>query len=77
MKYEADPVFWIMPDLSFCTRSLKKEKSEGRKDKKKPGDDLLSHGRSRSTIGEEAFHGRVRDGNVWEPPLYGHQENCQ
>ena len=28
-----------------------------------------------STIGEEAFHGRVRDGNVWEPLLYGHRTN--
>ena len=40
-----------------------RKKAEGEK-KKKPGDDLLSHGQSRSTIGEEAFHGRVRDGNV-------------
>ena len=32
--------------------------------KKKPGNDLLSHGLSRSTIGDEAFHCRVRDGNV-------------
>ena len=30
---------------------------------------------SRSTIGEEAFHFRVRDGNEWEPPLSGHQED--
>ena len=32
-------------------------------------------GVSRSTIGEEAFHFRVRDGNEWEPPLSGHQED--
>ena len=28
----------------------------------KPGDDLLSRGLRRSTIGAGAFHGRVRDG---------------
>ncbi len=29
---------------------------------RRPGDDLLSHASSRSTIGAEGFHGRVRDG---------------
>ena len=28
----------------------------------RPGSDLLSHALRRSTIGAEAFHGRVRDG---------------
>src|SRR5690606_14944946 len=30
-----------------------------------PGDDLLSHGLSHTTIGAAAFHFRVRDGNGW------------
>ena len=34
----------------------------------RPGGDLLSHVLRRSTIGAEAFHGRVRDGiGCWEP----------
>ena len=30
-----------------------------------PGDDLLSHGLSHTTIGAAAFHFRVRDGIGW------------
>lgn len=40
---------------------------------RRPGDDLLSHGLSQSTISAEGFHGRVRDGNVWCTPRYNHQ----
>ncbi|GAE55414.1 hypothetical protein XPR_2049, partial [Xanthomonas arboricola pv. pruni MAFF 301420] len=32
---------------------------------KAPGDDLLSHGLSHTTIGAAAFHFRVRDGIGW------------
>ena len=32
---------------------------------KAPGDDLLLHGLSHTTIGAAAFHFRVRDGNGW------------
>ena len=32
---------------------------------KNPGDDLLSHGLGRTTIGAAAFHFRVRDGIGW------------
>ena len=31
----------------------------------KPGDDLLFHRLSDSTIGADGFHGRVRDGIGW------------
>ena len=31
-----------------------------------PGDDLLLHGLSHTTIGAGAFHFRVRDGNGWD-----------
>ena len=33
---------------------------------KGPGDDLLSHGLSHTTIGAGAFHFRVRDGIGWD-----------
>ena len=33
---------------------------------KAPGDDLLLHGLSHTTIGAAAFHFRVRDGNGWD-----------
>src|SRR6476469_5973788 len=33
---------------------------------KAPGDDLLLHGLSHTTIGAGAFHCRVRDGNGWD-----------
>ena len=39
----------------------------------RPGGDLLSRGLSRSTIGAEGFHGRVRDGIGCLPPRHGHQ----
>src|ERR1700739_4907122 len=38
-----------------------------------PGGDLLCRGLSRSTIGAEGFHGRVRDGIGCLAPRYGHQ----
>ena len=38
-----------------------------REDKKKPGDDLLSHGLNRSTIGAGGLNFRVRNGNGWDP----------
>ena len=38
-----------------------------------PGGDLLSRGLSRSTIGAEGFHGRVRDGIGCWGPRHGHQ----
>ena len=37
------------------------------------GGDLLSHVLRRSTIGAEAFHGRVRDGIGCFAPRHGHQ----
>ena len=51
-----------------------------RKDEKKTWRRPTLPRTSRSTIGEEAFHFRVRhfrvrDGNEWEPPLSGHQED--
>ena len=36
-------------------------------DKKKPGNDLLSHGLCRSTIGAGGLNFRVRNGNGWVP----------
>src|SRR3954462_8455920 len=38
-----------------------------------PGGDLLFRALSRSTIGAEGFHGRVRDGIGCFAPRYGHQ----
>ncbi len=35
--------------------------------KKKPGNDLLSHGLCRSTIGAGGLNFRVRNGNGWDP----------
>lgn len=39
----------------------------------RPGGDLLSHALRRSTIGAEAFHGRVRDGIGCLSPRHDHQ----
>ncbi len=39
----------------------------------RPGGDLLSHVLRRSTIGAEAFHGRVRDGIGCLTPRHDHQ----
>jgi hypothetical protein len=39
----------------------------------RPGGDLLSHALRRSTIGAEAFHGRVRDGIGCLAPRHNHQ----
>ncbi len=50
------PVEGVWPVLAGRARRL------GR-----PGGDLLSHVSSRSTIGAEGFHGRVRDGIGWGP----------
>ena len=51
------------------------EEIRERKDEKKTWRRPTLPRTSRSTIGEEAFHFRVRDGNEWEPPLSGHQED--
>jgi hypothetical protein len=39
----------------------------------RPGGDLLFRGLSRSTIGAEGFHGRVRDGIGCLAPRHDHQ----
>ena len=54
--------WFLIPDIRPLTSGL------GR-----PGGDLLSRGLSRSTIGAEGFHGRVRDGIGCFAPRYGHQ----
>jgi hypothetical protein len=52
-KAPTSPSFFLCPDAQGI--------------KKKPGDDLLSHGLFRSTIGAEGLNFRVRNGNGWDP----------
>ncbi len=40
---------------------------------RRPGDDLLSRALRHSTISAKMFHGRVRDGNVWDQSCNNHQ----
>ena len=44
---------WVLLDLSYPPAAM-------------PGDDLLFHRLSDSTIGAVGFHGRVRDGIGWD-----------
>ena len=73
---------WLLPcDVAVLHLAIDWKVSQG-KNKKVEGykktwqRPTLPHTKC-STIGDEAFHGRVRDGNVWvwEPPLHGHQES--
>ncbi len=42
----------------------------------KPGDDLLFHRLSDSTIGAVGFHGRVRDGIGWDTDAMATRQWC-
>ena len=59
----------LLPQVQVKTRCLQKKENPAAHaagfSGVNPGDDLLSHGLSHTTIGAAAFHFRVRDGIGW------------
>ena len=59
----------LLPQVQVETRCLQKKENPAAHaagfSGVNPGDDLLSHGLSHTTIGAAAFHFRVRDGIGW------------